>query len=132
MVPAVAVYLISCPPILMACLVCTIFSSGFFSSFFSSFLSSFFSPALSDFSVSVFSADLSPGFCACTAVGCIAHHTSTAHIHANFRIFGPLILSLEFVRVPHPMQVFPQRQFLCVHRSLITAQFCQISWSETF
>src|SRR5713226_7186117 len=36
MVPAVAVYLISCPPIFRECLVCTIFSSGvggFFSSF---------------------------------------------------------------------------------------------------
>src|SRR5882672_7018063 len=46
-VPAVAVYLISCPPIRTACLVCTLFSSGagFFSSLgFSAVLSAGFSP----------------------------------------------------------------------------------------
>src|SRR5712672_2439293 len=56
MVPAVAVYLISCPPILTECLVWTTFSSGFFSSFALSALSP-------DFSVD-FSAGFSSGFCA--------------------------------------------------------------------
>jgi hypothetical protein len=56
MVPAVAVYFISCPAILTVCLVCTTFSSGFFSSFALSALSP-------DFSVD-FSAGFSSGFCA--------------------------------------------------------------------
>src|SRR5258708_534095 len=57
MVPAVAVYFISWPPILTACLVWTTFSSGFFSSLVLSVLSPGFSAP--------FSPDLSPAFCCC-------------------------------------------------------------------
>src|SRR5882724_12132342 len=57
MVPAVAVYFISCPPILTECLVWTTFSSGFFSSL----VLSAFSPGFS----ALFSPDLSPAFCCC-------------------------------------------------------------------
>src|SRR5260370_5605274 len=57
MVPAVAVYFISCPAILTTCLVWTTFSSGFFSSL----VLSAFSPGFSE----LFSPDLSPAFCCC-------------------------------------------------------------------
>src|SRR5262249_8795408 len=82
-VPAVAVYLISCPPIRIVCLVCTVFSSGFFSSFFSSFLSPDFSP-LSVFSLlsllSACSEDFSPGFCAHIGLGFTVPSASVAPI----------------------------------------------------
>src|SRR5258708_39206947 len=83
MVPAVAVYFISWPPILTACLVCTTFSSGFFSSF----ALSAFSP---DFSA-LFSADLSPAFCCCplAAAEIPARTNKIAMLRASRLIFTP-------------------------------------------
>src|SRR5215471_12477630 len=96
----------------MVCLVCTIFSSGFFSSFFSSFLS----PDLSFLSaLSVFSEDFSPGFCGTAGAGSAKHIAIPAiKTQVNFGIAIPPNARTypSKLRAPHPMQLSSQRQFV--------------------
>src|SRR5215471_9478580 len=81
-VPAVAVYLISCPPILSVCLVGTLFSSGT-GGFFSSF---------------GFSAGFSPGFsvggcdCGCCARQRLAPKRSAAKLKSGREVFIAKVL----------------------------------------